>query len=91
MEITNCGLCDRLKDLTFHHYIPRTLHSNKYFRKNYTIEYMKTHGIDLCNDCHKTIHHFFTEKELGKYYNDKDKLLSDPRVRKYLRWVKKQT
>jgi uncharacterized protein YlaI len=85
-----CGLCERLKELTFHHFIPKTLHSNKYFRKMFSIEYMKTHGIDLCDDCHRQIHHFFTEKELGKNYNTKEKLLSDERVRKFLRWVKKQ-
>ena len=86
----NCGLCGRFKEVTFHHYIPRTLHSNKYFRKKYEVEYMKSHGIDLCEDCHSNIHQFFTEKELGRDFNDKNKLLSDERVRKFLRWVKKQ-
>jgi len=85
-----CGFCGRLKELTFHHYIPRTLHSNKYFKKKYSIEYMKHHGIDLCDDCHRAVHDFFTEKELGKNYNDKNKLFSDERMRKFLRWVKKQ-
>ena len=85
-----CGFCNRDKELTFHHYIPRTLHSNKFFRKHYSVEYMKTHGVDLCKECHSAIHDFFTEKELGKSYNDKDKLLSDERFRRYLRWVRKQ-
>lgn len=86
----NCGFCGRLKDLTFHHYIPKTLHSNKLFVKLYEKDYMKNHGIDLCKDCHKTIHKFFTEKELGKNYNDKDKLFSDKRIRDFVAWVKKQ-
>ena len=87
---TKCGFCGRLKELTFHHYIPRTLHSNKLFKKTYQAEFMKTHGIELCEDCHSAIHKFFSEKELGKSYNDKNKLLSDERVRRFLRWVKKQ-
>ena len=87
---SNCEFCDRSKELTFHHYIPKTLHSNKYFRKLYKLEFMQTHGIDLCNDCHRAIHHFFTEKELGKYYNDKNKLLSNKRVREFIKWVRKQ-
>jgi len=87
---SKCGLCERVKELTFHHYIPRTLHSNKLFRKKYDIEYMKKHGVDLCKDCHHAVHDFFTEKELGKDYNDKDKLLSDERVKNFLSWVKKQ-
>ena len=86
----NCGFCGRLKDLTFHHYIPKTLHSNKLFVKLYEKDYMKNHGIDLCKDCHKAIHKFFTEKELGKNYNDKDKLFSDKRIRDFVAWVKKQ-
>jgi hypothetical protein len=88
--MNNCGFCERLKELTFHHYIPKILHRNKLFRKLYKIEFMQTHGIDLCNDCHRAIHHFFTEKELGKYYNDKKKLLSSEKFMNFIKWVKKQ-
>lgn len=86
----NCEFCGRLKELTFHHYIPKKLHNNKLFRKLYDVEYMRTHGVDLCKDCHKTIHKFFTEKELGKNYNDKNKLFSDKRIRDFVAWIKKQ-
>jgi uncharacterized protein YlaI len=85
-----CELCGRIKELTFHHFIPKTLHTNKLFKKLYTTDFMKSSGINLCEDCHSNIHKFFTEKELGREYNDKKKLLSDERVRKFLRWVKKQ-
>ena len=88
--IDNCGFCNREKELTFHHYIPRTVHSNKYFKKMFDKEYMKTHGVDLCDDCHKMVHTFFLEKELGKFYNNKKILLSHPKVKKFLKWVKKQ-
>jgi len=86
----NCGFCDREKKLTFHHYIPRTLHSNKYFKKMFEKVYMKTHGINLCKDCHKMVHKFFTEKELGRYYNTREKLFTVEKVRDFLKWVKKQ-
>jgi len=86
----NCGFCNREKELTFHHYIPRTVHLNKWFKKNFTKDYMKSHGVDLCKDCHKQIHIFFTEKELGKHYNTKQKLFSDEKVRNFVKWVKKQ-
>jgi hypothetical protein len=85
-----CELCSRLKELTFHHYIPKTLHNNKLFKKIYDRKYMQTHGINLCDDCHSAIHNFFTEKELGKKYNDKNKLLSTEKVRNFLKWIKKQ-
>lgn len=86
----NCEFCGRDKNLTFHHYIPRTLHSNKYFKKKYDREYMKTHGVLLCKDCHKTVHVFWGEKELGKYYNTKSKIFNDSKFKKYLSWVMKQ-
>ena len=85
-----CGLCEREKELTFHHYIPRTLHTNKLFKKLYKKVYMKSHGVDLCDDCHYAIHHFHSEKELGKYYNDMKKLLTSEKVRNFLKWIKKQ-
>lgn len=85
-----CVFCEREKELTFHHYIPRTVHSNKWFKKNFSMEYMKSHGVMLCKDCHKAIHTFFTEKELGRYYNTKQKLFATNKVKKFLKWVKKQ-
>lgn len=86
----NCGFCNRLKELTFHHFIPKTLHTNKFFKKLYDKVYMKTHGIDLCKDCHHTVHEFWTEKELGKTYNTKEKILNDSKFRKYLNFIMKQ-
>ena len=86
----NCEFCDREKELTFHHYIPRTVHTNKWFKKNFKLSYMKTHGTHLCDDCHKTVHTFFTEKELGRYFNTKQKLFSNEKFYKFLKWVKKQ-
>ena len=64
--------------------------TNKLFKKMYKVEFMKSHGIDLCEDCHTNIHKFFSEKELGRNFNDKVKLLSDERVRRFIRWVRKQ-
>ena len=85
-----CELCGRMKILSFHHLIPKTLHNNKVFKKLYEHKYMATHGLDLCHDCHKNIHVFYTEKELGKYYYTKELLLSSEKVRNFLKWVKKQ-
>ncbi len=88
MEI--CEICGREMELTFHHYIPVTLHSNKKFKKLYEKEYLKTHGIRLCKTCHKTIHVFWTEKELGNYYNTLKRLLENKKFREYVVWIKKQ-
>ena len=86
----NCDFCSREKPLTFHHFIPRTLHKSKYYKKNYESSYLSNHGVNLCKDCHKSIHRMFTNKELGKFYNTKQKLLSNKKFRNYLKWAKKQ-
>lgn len=88
----NCELCNRQNELNEHHLIPKINHSNKWFIKHFTKEEMKNRKLWLCkDDCHSTIHKFFTEKELGKFYNTKELLLAHPKVKKYIEWVKKQT
>ena len=60
-----CELCESEEVHNFHHFIPRTLHSNKWFKKRYTREQMQE-GINLCKSCHKAIHDLIPkEKELG--------------------------
>jgi hypothetical protein len=87
-----CELCGRIDQyLNFHHLIPKTLHSNKKFKKEYDREFMKHHGIWICKkDCHKQIHEFISEKEMGLVYNTLDKLMEHPQVSKYLKWISKQ-
>ena len=87
----NCELCGRKKVLTFHHLIPRCLHSNKWFKKHFTNgESLK--GIYICkDDCHREIHKFISEKKMGRYYNTKEKLLKQYKVKKYIKWIKDKT
>ena len=84
-----CELCGREQTLTFHHLIPKTLHTNKWFKKNFTKEEMNS-GIDICRKCHNGIHDLYTEKVLGKDYNTKEKLVDDPAIQKHVQWVSKQ-
>ena len=83
-----CELCGSENDyLNFHHLIPRTLHNNKFFEKRYDKEYMRHHGIWICkHTCHKQIHEFITEKEMGLTYNTLEKLMEHPEVKKYVEW-----
>jgi len=47
--------------------------------------------IDVCRDCHKAIHRLIAdEKDLGRFYNTVDSLLSNPEVAKFVAWVRKQ-
>lgn len=44
----------------------------------------------ICRLCHDGIHDLFTEQELADTYNTKEALLAEPRLRKHIRWVRKQ-
>lgn len=87
-----CELCGSENDiLNFHHLIPRTLHSTKFFEKRYTKKYMKETGIFVCKYiCHGQIHKFISEKELGLKWNTLEKLLEHPDVKKFVEWRSKR-
>jgi len=86
--IMTCELCGRDKPLTKHHLIPRTVHSNKWFKKRYTKLEM-SEGIMICQDCHSAIHNLIpSEKELARRYNTKKKLLQHEAVRHFVEWIR---
>jgi hypothetical protein len=87
-----CELCGRVpkQGTTEHHLIPRTLHSNKWFKKRFDREQMRR-KIDVCRDCHRAIHRFIPDgKDLGRHFNTLEKLRAHERLAKYLAWVRKQ-
>jgi len=46
--------------------------------------------IPVCLDCHKSIHAFFTNKELENNYNSVCSLLADDKFSKHIKWLSKQ-
>ncbi len=89
-DSARCALCGRAAPLTFHHLIPRTCHSNKWFRKNFAREDMRSRGLFICRACHSFIHRQFSEKDLGRRLNTREGLLADPLVRGFIGWVRKR-
>jgi hypothetical protein len=86
-----CELCESEEAYDFHHLIPRTNHSNKWFKKRYTRMEM-AQGLEVCKDCHNSVHDLIpSEKEMGRHFNTLAKLKSHPKVREYLRWKKKRS
>ncbi len=78
-----CELCDReMKNLTVHHLIPKQ-HTK---RKNLEI----SSTIDICSACHRQIHVLFDNKRLAKELNTIEALKTEPQMRKFLAWVRKQ-
>jgi hypothetical protein len=78
-----CELCDREMDsLTAHHLVPRQSTKRRKEEPSET--------IDICSACHRQIHVLFDNKILAKELNTADKLKNEPRMQKFLSWVKKQ-
>lgn len=83
-----CRLCEReVNYTTRHHLIPRTVHRNKWFKKNFSFEELHT-TVDLCKDCHRQIHRFIPEKEMGRDYNSIDKLMTHEKVHTFVKWLR---
>ena len=89
LQMENCQLCEReVRTTSRHHLIPRTVHTNKWFKKRFSREALHE-TIDLCKDCHRQIHTFFSPKELGREYNTIAKLLADQRLQDFIKWLRK--
>ena len=85
-----CQFCQRTEvKLTKHHLIPATLHSNKWFKKNFTREQMQA-VVWACRPCHSAIHQFIPHKILAREYNTLEKLLAHPDIKKFAEWQGKR-
>ncbi|MEM7231304.1 MAG: hypothetical protein AAF517_03975 [Planctomycetota bacterium] len=88
----SCALCQRVPraGTTAHHLIPRTCHSNKWFKKRFTrVQMLVT--VPLCRDCHKAVHRIVPEeKDLGREYHTLERLAAHPEVAKFVAYIRKQ-
>jgi hypothetical protein len=76
-----CALCERdVAKLTEHHLKPRSR-----LKKGET-----TPTIWICSACHRQIHVLFTNLQLADEYNSLERLRDEPRMVKFLSWIRKQ-
>ncbi len=85
--ITRCELCLRQTDLTRHHLIPGSLHSNKKVLKMFCREQMLSQVLWVCRSWHNQIHALFSEKELATRYHSKQQLLSSLELQTFVQWL----
>lgn len=88
--MSECELCERERELTSHHLIPKQVHSKNWCKKMWTKVEMKQNRAMLCRQCHSAIHKFFTHRELGSIYYTVTLLRNNAKVKKFLTWVRKQ-
>jgi len=86
-----CELCQRANmKLTFHHLIPRKMHSKKYVQKVHPNIELNTHGISLCIPCHKQLHKLFTHRELALEYYSAERIKASERMKAAIKFNAKQ-
>jgi hypothetical protein len=75
--MVNCPLCNRdIEHTSDHHLVPRSRGGKE--------------TLPVCLDCHKSVHAFFTNKELEDKYNTVDSLLADEKFSTHIKWLSKQ-
>lgn len=80
MERSICELCEReVKRVSKHHLLPL----QKGGRHTLT--------VPLCQPCHSTLHHTFTNAELARTYNSLEKLKAAEPLQDYLRWIRNRS
>ena len=83
-----CELCGRAAvDLTRHHLIPRTRHTNQRAKRESTRE-ERQEVIWLCRPCHNQVHAVLTEKELERDYRTLAQLTTHPEIAKFIDWIR---
>lgn len=78
-----CELCEReVAVLTVHHLIPKQKTKRQKAAPGPT--------VNLCSACHRQIHSLYDNTHLAKELNTLDALKNEPKMQKFLIWVKKQ-
>jgi hypothetical protein len=74
-----CELCEReIERLTVHHLIPRQTGGGDGPR------------AEICSACHRQIHVLFDNATLARELNCVERLRDEPRMQRFLAWVRKQ-
>ena len=74
-----CQICGRATPppyLEKHHLIPKSKQG--------------TETIDVCCNCGDQVHKLFSLDELAREYHSLDKLLANPDMQKWIRWVRRK-
>ena len=76
--------------LTAHHLVPRSEHKRRQVRARFPDKADRERTVDICPDCHGTIHRFFSNQELADAYFTEARLLADEKFGKHIAWLRKQ-
>ena len=71
-----------MAQLTVHHLVPRQTVKRKQAEEGPT--------IDICSACHRQIHSFYPNLQLARELNTLEKLRNEPKMLKFICWIRKQ-
>ena len=84
-----CQLCERTMPLTDHHLFPRQI-QKKYIRRGLMQGNDRARVLRCCRQCHNTIHKLFDHDELASSLNNREALLGDEKIQKWVSYAQKQ-
>jgi hypothetical protein len=86
-----CPICLQARPLTFHHFICRSVHRNKWFRARYDRDELNR-GIFVCRSCHSTIHRLIPDRKvMSREYNSPARLMAHPEFAHYVAWARRRS
>ncbi len=81
-----CVICRRTVATTRHHLIPRTRHSNKKNKRDFSRSEVSV-TVPVCRPCHNQIHATLSEKELERQFYTIELLRNHPDIAKFAKWI----
>ena len=83
-----CELCSRqVRELTRHHLIPQTRHSNRRNKRDFERSDVKHRIALLCRPCHAHIHATLPNKQLEREFNTVEALAAHPEIARFVDWI----
>lgn len=84
-----CVMCERHMPLTWHHLYPREV-QKKFLKRGLMTEADKLRGINICRQCHNTIHRSFDNEMLAGQLHSVESLLEQEVIQKWVSYASKQ-
>jgi len=84
----HCQLCGRrVRELTRHHLIPQTRHSNRRNKRDFGRGDVKQRIALLCRPCHTHVHATIDNKRLEREFNTVEALAAHPQIARFVAWI----
>ncbi|EJD52758.1 hypothetical protein AURDEDRAFT_55402 [Auricularia subglabra TFB-10046 SS5] len=87
--VDGCEVCTRDMPLTYHHLIPRSVHSKVLKRGWHPAERLNAVAW-LCRSCHSTVHRVASNEDLARNFYTVDLLIEREDIQRWRAWASRQ-